>query len=56
MVAVFHSSAHDIPEGAVLKGVEITIEIGLTLTGSFQCPSLDESKPVSPVFKLYVQD
>ena len=60
MGAVFHSSAHDfrivIPEGAVPKGVVISIEIGLTLTSPFQYPSHDESKPVSPILKLYVQD
>ena len=58
--AVFHSSAHDfhivIPEGAVPKGVVISIEIRLTLIGPFQYPSLDENKPVSPILKLYVQD
>ena len=60
MGAVFHSSAHDfhvvIPEGAVPKGVVISIEIGLILTSPFQYPSHDESKPVSPILKLYVQD
>ena len=34
----------------------ISIEIGLTLIGPFDYPSLDESKPVSPILKLYVQD
>ena len=60
MGAVFHSSAHDfrvvIPVGAVAKAVVISIEIGLTLIGPFDYPSLDESKPVSPILKLYVQD
>ena len=60
MGAVFHSSARDfrvvIPEGAVPKEVVISIEIRLTLIGPFDYPSLDESKPVSPILKLYVQD
>ena len=60
MGAVFRSTSHDfsvvIPEGAVPEGVVISIEIGLTLTGPFDYPSLDESKPVSPILKLYVQD
>ena len=57
MGAVFpHDFGVSIPEGVVHKGVVISIEIGLTLTGSLQYPSLDESKPVSPILKLYVQD
>ena len=54
MGAVFHSLPHDfsivIPEGAVPKGVVISIEIGLTLIGPFDYPSLDESKLLCSLF------
>ena len=50
MGAVFRSSTHDlstvIPEGAIYKGVLVSIEIGLTPTCPFDYPSLEESKPV----------
>ena len=54
---VFYSSTHDfgfaIPEGAILEGESINIEVGVTLTGPFDFPQ--GSKPVSPIVKLCVQ-
>ena len=44
----------DIPEGAILAGEYITIDIGVALYGPFQYP--EGFRPVSPVFWLCVRD
>ena len=54
----YHDTEHDftvrIPAGAIPEGLSLDIEVGITLTGPFQCPA--GIRPVSPIIWLHVRN